>query len=178
MADILSYCGAIPRVHDSVFLASNSAVIGDVEIGEGSSVWFGTVIRGDVHSIRIGQNTNVQDLSVIHVTTPESGKPAATTIGDNVTIGHRVILHGCTIGDGALIGMGSIVMDGAVIGKNSIVGAGSLVTEGTVIPEGHLALGSPAKVKRPLTETEIAGLSLSAEHYRELAARYRRELAR
>jgi carbonic anhydrase/acetyltransferase-like protein (isoleucine patch superfamily) len=173
MPDVIPYGGTIPRVHESVFLATNATVIGDVEIGEGSSVWFGTVIRGDVHSIRIGKNTNVQDLSVIHVTTPESGKPATTTIGDHVTIGHRVILHGCTIDDCALVGMGSIVMDGAVVGKNSVIGAGSLVTEGTVIPEGHLALGSPAKVKRPLTEAEILGLALSAEHYRELASRYR-----
>lgn len=178
MPPLISYENRAPRLHDSVFVAENAAVIGDVEIGEGSSVWFGSVLRGDVNSIRIGKNVNVQDLSVIHVTTPESGKPAATTVGDGVTIGHRVILHGCKIGDFALIGMGAIVMDKASVGKNCVIGAGSLVTEGTVIPEGHLALGSPAKVKRPLTEIEIAGLALSAEHYRELAARYRDARAR
>lgn len=173
MSQIISYEDTEPRLHESAFIAQNAVVIGDVEIGEGSSVWFGTVVRGDVNRIRIGKNTNVQDLSVIHVTTPESGKPAETTVGDNVTIGHRVILHGCTIGDNALIGMGSIVMDKAVIGKNSVIGAGSLVTEGTVIPDGYLALGSPAKVKRPLSKMEIAGLALSAQHYRDLAFRYR-----
>lgn len=163
----------VPRLAADVFVAPGATLIGDVTVGAGSSIWFGSVLRGDVNAIRIGNNTNIQDLSVIHVTSVASGKPMATHVGDNVTIGHRVILHGCTIADNVLVGMGAIVMDGAIIGKNCVIGAGSLVTEGTFIPEGHLALGSPARVKRPLTEFEIAGLELSAAHYRELAAKYR-----
>lgn len=173
MPRLIPFESCAPILGSDVFVAPGATLIGDVTVGAGSSIWFGSVLRGDVNAIRIGNNTNVQDLSVIHVTSVVSDKPMATHIGDNVTIGHRVILHGCTIADNVLIGMGAIVMDGASIGKNCVIGAGSLVTEGTYIPEGHLALGSPARIKRLLTEFEIAGLELSAMHYRELAAKYR-----
>lgn len=161
-----------PKIHESTFIAPQAVVIGDVEIGEGSSIWFQTVVRGDVNSIRIGKRTNIQDLSMVHVTHELAPRPATTTVGDDVTIGHGVILHGCTIKNNCLIGMGSIVMDHVVIEENSVIGAGSLVTEGTVIPSGHLAFGHPCKVIRPLSPEEIAGISLSAAHYAELAKSY------
>lgn len=163
----------VEKINDTAFIAPQTSLIGDITIGEGSSVWFGAVLRGDVNPIRIGDRTNIQDLSVIHVTSDESGNPSSTTIGDDVTIGHRVTLHGCTIEDCVLVGMGSIVMDHAVIEKNAVIGAGSLVTEGMRIPSGHLAFGRPAKVVRPLTEPEIIGLKLSADHYKRLAQAYR-----
>lgn len=172
MGHIISHSGIHPEIAFDVFIADNACVIGNVHIGNGSSVWFGTVIRGDVNAIRIGKMTNIQDLSVVHVTTEHASRPAATVIGDKVTIGHKVILHGCTIEDGSLIGMGSIVMDHAVIGKGSIIGAGSLVTENTVIEPGHLAFGRPAKTVRPLTPEEIMALEFSARHYEELAKTY------
>lgn len=161
-----------PKIHETAFIAPQAVVIGDVEIGEGSSVWFQTVVRGDVNSIRIGKRSNIQDLTMVHVTTELAPRPACTTIGDDVTVGHGVILHGCTIANNCLIGMGAIVMDRVVVEENSIVGAGSLVTEGTVIPSGHLAFGRPCKVIRPLSPEEIAGISLSAVHYAELAQSY------
>lgn len=161
--------GFKPQVDKNVYLAPGSHIIGDVTILENSSVWFNTVIRGDVMPIRIGRNTNIQDNSVIHGTF----KKAASTIGNYVTIGHSVILHGCEIGDYSLIGMGSIVMDGAKIGKNCIVGAGSLVTEGSVFPDNSLILGRPAKIKRELTQEELAFLPQSAANYQEYTTWYR-----
>jgi carbonic anhydrase/acetyltransferase-like protein (isoleucine patch superfamily) len=158
----------IPQLGEDVFIAEGAHVIGDVQIGTGSSVWFNTIIRGDVHFIRIGDRTNIQDNSVIHVT----GGIHPTVVGSEVTAGHRVILHGCTIEDRALIGMGAVVMDGAVIGRESMIGAGALVTPGTRIPPGVLALGSPCKVVRELKEQERQFLEGSALHYFELAKRY------
>lgn len=169
---ILPFEGAIPQVQKNVFLAPQSVVIGDVVIGENSSVWFNSIVRGDVNFIRIGSRTNIQDLSMVHVTNKNSPKASPTHIGDDVTVGHRVIIHGCTIGSRCLIGMGAIIMDGAVIGDDCIIGAGSVVTEKTVIPAGSLAFGSPAKVIRPLKENELKFLPVSAEHYVKLASSY------
>jgi carbonic anhydrase/acetyltransferase-like protein (isoleucine patch superfamily) len=157
-----------PVIAPDVFLAENASVIGDVVIGAGSSIWYGTVIRADVMPIRIGDATSIQDNSVIHVTSGFSG----TTVGDRVTVGHNVILHACTIEDDCIIGMGSIILDGARVRRGSIVGAGALVTPGTDIPEGTMVMGSPARVKRPLTDDERSRIASSAEHYVELARMY------
>jgi gamma-carbonic anhydrase len=153
--------GFRPVVGDNVYLAEGVMLIGHVEIGAGSSIWFNTVVRGDVEPIKIGKETNVQDGCVLHGT---YGK-AALEIGDRVTIGHTVVLHGCKIGSNTLVGMGSVVMDGAQIGENSIVGAGSLVTEGQVFPPRSLIVGRPAKFKRELTQEELNFLPKSADNY-------------
>ncbi|HSP77778.1 MAG TPA: gamma carbonic anhydrase family protein [Myxococcaceae bacterium] len=158
-----------PRVHPSCFVEDSAQVIGDVELGEDSSVWFNSVLRGDVHAIRIGQRTNIQDLTMIHVT---SGR-FSTTIGDDVTVGHHVVLHGCTVGNRVLVGMGAVVLDGVEIGDDCIIGAGSLLTPGTRIPPGSLVVGSPGKVKRPLSDEERAFLLESARHYVRTAAEHR-----
>ncbi len=150
-----------PKVDSSCLVMESAQVIGDVEIGEESSVWFNAVIRGDVNHIRIGNHTNIQDGCVLHV----ARKTHPLIIGDEVTVGHNVTLHACTIESRCLIGMGAIVMDGAKIGENSIVGAGALVTSGTEIPPNSMVLGSPAKVKRSLTEEEIRAIRESAAHY-------------
>jgi carbonic anhydrase/acetyltransferase-like protein (isoleucine patch superfamily) len=165
---ILPYDGTVPTIGDRVFIAPGASVIGDVHISDDSSVWFGTVIRGDVFHIRIGARTNVQDNSVIHVTTGEH----AAIIGSDVTIGHRALLHGCTVDDGALIGMGAIVMDRAHIGAGALVAAGSLVTEGTEVPPGMVAMGAPARVRRPVSDAEREYLAYAPGHYVEIAARY------
>ena len=164
--------GKMPQFPQSVFIEASAQVIGDVEIGEESSVWFGAVVRGDVHSIRIGERTNVQDLSVLHVTR----KTHPLLIGNDVTVGHRVTLHGCTVLDRVLVGIGAILLDGAVIGEGSIVGAGALVTEGVKIPPGSLAIGAPAKVKRALTPEESAFLLQSAKSYVDLSRIYLKPL--
>ncbi len=169
MAIIKAYGGRSPRMDPSVFVAETGVVVGDVEIGEGSSVWFGAVVRGDVHHIRIGARTNIQDQSVLHVT---AGKHP-TVVGDDVTIGHRVVLHGCTVEDRCLIGIGAVVLDGAIIGPDAMVGAGALVPPGKVVAPGTLALGAPAKAVRALTPEEIAYFRTSAANYAALAARYR-----
>jgi len=161
-----------PVIAPDVFLAENASVIGDVVIGAGSSIWYGTVVRGDVMPIRIGGATSIQDNSVIHVT----GGFAGTTVGDRVTVGHNVILHACVIEDDCIIGMGSIILDGARVRRGSIVGAGALVTPGTDIPDGSLVVGSPARVKRTITDDERAWITSSAQHYVALAQRYRDEL--
>jgi carbonic anhydrase/acetyltransferase-like protein (isoleucine patch superfamily) len=163
--------GKAPAVHATAFVAPGAVVVGDVEIGEGSSIWFGSVVRGDVNHVRIGARTNVQDNSVIHVTS----KTHPTVVGDEVTIGHRVVLHGCTIKERCLVGIGSIVMDGAVVGPESVIGAGALVPPGMVVPPRTLVMGAPAKVKRDLTVEEIEALRKSAENYVEYAARYAAE---
>lgn len=165
----IPYLGTLPTVGDAVFVADTARVIGDVVLGDEVSIWFGAVVRGDVHHIRVGRRTNLQDQTVVHVT---SGRHP-TIIGDDVTVGHRAILHGCTVGDLALIGMGAIVMDAAVVGERAMVAAGALVTPGTEIPPGTLAVGSPARAKRDLTDAELAYLGESARHYAALAARYR-----
>jgi len=149
-------------------LAPGSQVIGNVRIGAESSLWFNTVARGDVNWIQIGERTNIQDLCMVHV--DSGGWPCQ--VGNDVTVGHRVILHGCEIADRVLVGMGAVVMNGAKVGEDSIIGAGALVTEGTVIPPRTLALGSPCKVKRELTDKEIQMIKLSALHYAELAKSY------
>ena len=171
MAYTAAYDGKSPRIAPSAFLAEGSVVVGDVEIGDRSSLWFGTVVRGDVNHVRIGARTNVQDLTVVHVTS----RTHPTVIGDDVTVGHRAVLHGCTIKDRCLVGIGAIVMDGAVVGPDAMVGAGALVPPGMLVPPGTLVLGAPAKVKRQLTADEIAFFRTSAASYAGYAARYRGE---
>ena len=168
MPIIRSFDNKHPDIGENCFIAETAVLIGDLKIGARSSVWYGVVLRGDVHYIRIGEEVSVQDNTVIHVT---SGRHA-TVVGDRVTIGHSVVLHGCTIGDQSLIGMGAVIMDRAIVGNNCVVGAGALVTPGTEIPDGHLALGSPAKVSRRLTDEELQWISSSSTHYVELSARY------
>ena len=165
----------IPHVDPEAFVAESAEVIGDVAIGAESSVWFQTVIRGDVNSIRIGSQTNVQDHCVIHVTRsiPEQGQTGQETfLGDEVTVGHRVVLHGCHVGNRCLIGIGAILMDGVEVGDDCIVAAGSLLTPGTKIPSGKLVMGSPAKIKRDLTENERRWIQNSAANYVKYAAEY------
>lgn len=157
---IIDYKNHTPKISDSAFIAPNATIIGDVEIGENSSVFFGSVVRGDIAPVRIGNNTNVQDLSVLHQT---PGLPL--TLEDNVTIGHKVTLHSCTVKQSALVGMDSIVLDEAVIGENAFVGAGSLVTGGTVIPPNTLAFGRPAKVVRELTSEDLEEMKRINETY-------------
>jgi carbonic anhydrase/acetyltransferase-like protein (isoleucine patch superfamily) len=149
---VYEYKGVRPLLGRGVFIAPNAAVIGDVHLGDESSVWYGTVVRGDSYPIRIGARTNVQDGSVVHVT----GGRAATTVGDDVTIGHMVLLHGCTVGNGCLIGMGSVVLDGVEIGDECIVAAGSLVVPRTRVPARSMVMGRPAKVVRALTDDDLA----------------------
>jgi gamma-carbonic anhydrase len=158
---LYAYQGRMPKLHPSVIVADGAKIIGDVEIGEQSGIWFNAVIRGDVHSIRIGARTNIQDNSVLHVTTDT----APLNIGSDVTIGHNALLHGCTIEDCCLIGMGAIVLDRAHIHKHAMVAAGALVLEGFEVPEGMLVAGIPAKVKRALTDEEKLVIRQSAEHY-------------
>ena len=158
----------VPRMHDSAWVADSAQVMGNVELGEDTSIWFGVVIRGDTELIRVGKGSNIQDGTVMHA---DIGKPL--TVGENVTVGHKVMLHGCTIGDGSLIGIGAVVLNGARIGKGCIVGAGSLVTEGKEFPDGSMIIGSPAKVVRELTEVQQQGLQMSALHYIENARRFR-----
>lgn len=165
---IKSFVEKSPYIEESCFIAGNASIIGDVKIGGNSSVWFGTVIRAESNNIIIGKNTNIQDNSTLH-----EDKDAPLIIGDNVTVGHNVILHGCNIDNDVLVGMGSIILNNATIGEKTIIGAGSLVTEGKKIPSGVLCLGSPAKVIRNLTEEEINKIKISADHYKELASEYK-----
>ncbi|WP_069649392.1 gamma carbonic anhydrase family protein [Caloranaerobacter ferrireducens] len=158
-----------PQIHDSCFIADSAEIIGDVEIGENTSVWYNTVIRGDENSIKIGKYTNIQDGCVIHIS-----KEYETVIGDYVTIGHKAIVHACKVGDNVLIGMGAIILDGAEIEDNVLVGAGSIVTPGKKIPSGTLVLGSPAKVIRKLTDEEIKHLKQSAIDYVEYAKKHKK----
>jgi carbonic anhydrase/acetyltransferase-like protein (isoleucine patch superfamily) len=169
MAIIQPFGGKAPRLHARVFAAEGSVIVGDVEIGEDSSIWFGTVVRGDVNFIRIGARTNVQDHTVVHVTTATH----PTVIGDDVTIGHRAVLHGCTVHDRCLVGIGAIVLDGAVVGPDAMIGAGALVPPGAVVPPGTLVMGAPAKPRRALTPEELAFLKRSAANYVSLAGRHR-----
>jgi carbonic anhydrase/acetyltransferase-like protein (isoleucine patch superfamily) len=164
--------GIAPQVPDTAWVADSAQVIGRVEMGEHSSVWFGTVIRADhLEPIRIGRATNIQECCVLHA---DPGKPL--TLGDNVTVGHKVMLHGCTVGDGSLIGIGAVVLNNARIGRNCLVGAGALVTEGKEFPDGSLIVGSPAVVKRALSPEQIEGLQRSASIYVANAQRFRKGL--
>jgi gamma-carbonic anhydrase len=174
MSVILAYGGTSPRLAPTAWVAPGAVVVGDVEVGEGSSLWFQTVVRGDVNRIRIGARTNIQDHSMVHVT----GGTHPTIVGDDVTVGHRVVLHGCTVKDRCLVGIGAIVLDGAVVEEEAMIGAGALVPPGMVVPSGKLVLGAPAKVKRDLTAEERAFFLSSAARYAGYAARYRAEVAR
>ncbi len=165
---ILQYKGMSPKIGKNCWIAKSADVIGDVKMGEDVSIWFGCVIRGDVHYIQIGDRTNIQDLSMIHVThytKDDKSDGFPTIIGNDVTIGHRVMLHGCIIEDACLIGMSATILDGAIIGKESIVGAGSLVTKNKKFPPRSLIVGSPAKVVRELTDKEVKELYDSAKRY-------------
>jgi len=160
-----------PDIHPSAFVAPGAVVRGEVHLAENSSVFYNAVLRGDRAPISIGEGTNIQDNCVIHV---EYDLPV--TLGKNVTVGHGAILHGCTVGDETLIGMGAIVLNGAQIGKSCLIGAGALVTQNAVIPDGCMAVGSPARVKRPLTPEEMDGLRQSAADYRQEAQAHRKNV--
>ncbi len=164
---IRNYKGTSPRIGKNVFIDPMAVVIGDVSIGDDSSLWPFVVARGDVHNITIGQRTNIQDGSVLHVTQDNQFNPGghALTIGNHITIGHKAVLHACTIEDYALVGMGAIILDGAVIQERTMVAAGSVVSPGKILEGGYLWLGAPAKKIRPLTEKELAYLDYSAGHY-------------
>ncbi|MCE1187741.1 MAG: gamma carbonic anhydrase family protein [Ignavibacteria bacterium] len=163
--NIFNFKDKTPLLHESVFVAAGVRIIGDVTIGEDASIWFNTVIRGDVNFVKIGKLTNVQDGSVLHVT---SGT-APLVIGEGVTIGHKACLHGCQINDYSLIGMGAIVLDNAIVEKNAMVAAGAVVRPGFIVPTGKLVAGIPAKIVRDLTPEEIAWFETSAHHYAEYA---------
>jgi len=158
-----------PRVHPEALVVETAVVVGDVDIGAGSSIWFHAVVRGDIHAIRIGARSNVQDNATLHVV----GGKFGTVVGDGVTIGHNAVVHGCTLGDGVLVGMGAIVLDGAVVGDESLVAAGAVVTPGTRVPPGSLVLGNPGRVVRALRADEVARLRDAATRYVELVAAYR-----
>ncbi len=168
---IFSLDGRAPRLGRDVYVAPNATVIGDVQLGDEVSIWFGAVLRGDVERLTIGHRSNVQDNSVLH---SDPGSPL--TLGDRVTVGHAVILHGCTVGDGALIGMGAAILNDARIGRNCLVGANALITEGKEFADGMLIVGSPARALRPLTPEELARMAESATRYAERGRFYQRAL--
>lgn len=149
------------------FIAKNAIVVGDVTLGEETTIWYNAVLRGDANWIKIGDRTNIQDGTIVHV-----DHDAPVVIGEDVTVGHQCMIHGCTVEKGALVGMSSIILNHAVIGENSLIGAGSLVTQGTVIPPNVLAFGRPAKVIRPLTEEELAGNRANIQHYVEMGRKH------
>lgn len=157
-----------PTIAPTAFIADDAVIIGDVEIGEDVSVWFGSVVRGDVNFIRIGARTNIQDGTIVHV----SSKTHSTVLDEQITVGHRVTLHGCYVESGCLIGIGAILLDGVRVGRNSLVAAGSLLTPGTQIPPNSVVMGSPARVKRQVTEEELAYLDKSWRNYIELKEHY------
>lgn len=166
---LIALGAAAPLVDASAYIHSSAFVIGDVQIGAESSVWFHTIVRGDVHHIRIGRRTNIQDNATVHVTRDRH----ATIIGDEVTVGHNAVLHGCTIGHRCLVGIAAVVLDRCVVGDDCLIGAGALLTPGTTVPPGQLVLGSPARAVRPLTDAERRHLVDSAAGYVVNAARYR-----
>jgi len=168
---ILPHAGRQPKIAHDAFIAPTAAIIGDVEIGSGSSVWFNCVVRGDVNIVRIGDGSNIQDGSVIHVDSRRYG----TFIGDNVLVGHMALIHACMLEDGCVIGMKSCIMDGAVVEKGAMVAAGSLVTPGKVVTSGQLWSGSPAQYRRDVTEEEAEEFAEITRHYADLAARYLQE---
>jgi carbonic anhydrase/acetyltransferase-like protein (isoleucine patch superfamily) len=165
---IIDFKGKYPKVDPTAFVAGNATIIGDVEIGAGTSIWFNCVVRGDLNYIRVGSNCSIQDACILHV----DKDLYPLFIGDGVILGHRVVVHGCKIGRGSLIGIGSIVLNGAEIGEASIVGAGSVVTPNTVIPPRTLALGSPAKPVRPLTEKDFHMIQDTLQDYEGLKKFY------
>lgn len=167
-SSVVPYMGIFPRLAPTVFLADGARVAGDVELGNFCSVWFNAVVRGDVHSIQVGENTNIQDGAIIHCTF----KKHKTVIGSNVSIAHLAMVHGCTIEDDCLIGMQAIVMDGAVVGRGSIVGAGAVITRGTVIPPDSLVLGAPGKVVRTVKPEELDGVLATTARYIEYCKGY------
>lgn len=170
MRRIISPFKAIePRVHETAYVSDGCVIVGDVEVGEDASVWFGSVLRGDVNYIQIGARTNIQDQTIIHV----SSKGLPTIVEEEVTIGHRVTLHACHVGRGCLVGIGAILMDGVRVGANSLVGAGTLLTPGTQIPPRSLVIGAPGRVKRELTADELDSLEKSWRNYVELKNQYR-----
>ena len=170
---ILTLAGRTPRIASSVFVAASADVIGDVEVGENSSVWFQTVLRGDIEPIRIGANSNIQDGSILHTI---EGSPVV--VGDWVTVGHRVVLHGCSVESHCLIGMGAVLLNNVRVGEGSIVAAGALVAENTVIPPRSLYLGVPAKLRRQLSDTDRGFIDMHAAHYLEYKENYLAEPAR
>jgi carbonic anhydrase/acetyltransferase-like protein (isoleucine patch superfamily) len=166
---IHAYRGVMPKVHSSAWIAASADVIGDVELGEESSVWFTAVLRGDVHFIRVGRGTNLQDGTVVHVN--RNGTP--TILGDHVTVGHAARLHACHIKSNCLIGIGAVVLDGAVLEEECVVAAGAVVSPGTLVPRGSLLMGAPARVKRSVTEEDLELIYRSAKNYISLAAEYK-----
>lgn len=175
---ITGFNGVLPAIDSSAFIAPTAVIIGDVKIGAESSIWFNVVVRGDVNYIRIGDRTNIQDLTMLHVTGSKGeGDPGQPLqIGNDVTVGHGVTLHGCTVADGAFIGMNSLIMDRCVVGTGSVIAAGSLVAEGTVIPPNTLWIGSPAKLKRVITADEVSRFSRIAVSYINLAKTYKTQM--
>lgn len=171
---ILKHKGISPQLAQSVFLADSACVIGDVQIGEESSLWFNVVVRGDVNFIRIGARTNIQDGTVVHVTRDTH----PTLIGNDVSVGHSVTLHGCTVHDKCLIGIGAIVLDGAEVGASSLVAAGTVVAPGTKIPPRSLVMGSPGRVKRQLTEDECRNIHSISGRYLHYQEEYRTQVER
>jgi len=165
---LLEHHGVLPRVHPSAFLAGGAWLIGDVEVGEDASVWFNAVLRGDINAVRVGKRSNVQDGAVVHVT-----RELPAILGDDVTIGHKAMIHGCRVENATLIGMNAAVLDRAVVGPFAVVAAGAVVKEGFVVPEGTLVAGVPARVVRPLTDEERAFLLQSARNYVGYARSYR-----
>lgn len=161
--NIFPYKGLIPKLDDTVFLASGVKIIGDVTIGKNSSVWYNCVIRGDVHYVKIGEDTNIQDLSMLHVT----NNRFPLNIGNKVTIGHSVKLHGCTINDLSLIGIGAIVLDGAIVEERALVAAGTVIKPGFVVPSGKMVAGVPGKIIRDLSQAELNDFEASAERYKK-----------
>lgn len=167
---IISYKGISPRLHKTVFTVETATIIGDVEIGEYSSIWFNAVVRGDVNYIRIGKRTNIQDNCTVHVT----NETFPTILGNDVTVGHNVIIHGAVVKDRCLLGMGAILLDDTEIGEDSIIGAGALVTEGAKVPPRSLVLGIPGKVVRGLRDDEVAKILKAAQNYIEYSESYRK----
>ena len=166
---IEAFQGKLPNLAPDVFVAPGAVVVGDVTIGQGSSVWFNSVVRGDVGSVTIGRRTNIQDLCMLHMTLDRS----VLVIGDEVTVGHRVVLHGCKIGDRCLIGIGAVILDNAVIGSGSVVAAGAVVLEDTVVPPNSLVTGLPARVKKTLAAGELFTFLRTAQHYCERSSLYK-----
>lgn len=178
---ILPYRGLWPKIHPDAFIADTATVIGDVEIGAGSSIWFGCILRGDVNRIRVGAGSNLQDGTIVHGNHDragdyrETGGGMPTIIGDNVVVGHQAMLHACTLQDGAFVGMAAVVMDQAVVEPRALVAAGALVTPRKTVPSGQLWSGRPARFMRALTEAEIADIAYQAGNYRKLARQYLEE---